>query len=363
MSATVIFYSAIKPADASAASGVARVAGLLIEALRTAGFDVATPGLPQTYEGTGDPARQRELRERAAHAATELLTQWRTPPAAWLTYHCYYKSPDVVGPAVSQALGCAYLIAEGSFARKRVIGPWAEHHRAAAAALAAADVLLAATPRDREGLEAVPGRRGAVVDFPPFVDYARFAAIERKPASGPVTILAAGSMADARKLDSYRLLFRALGTLPSGAAVVRIAGDGPGRRQLESESASLRANGIDVRFLGQLPQSAMPDFFASGDVFAWPGLGEAYGLTYLEAQAAGVPVVAARSGGVSACVADGVGGRLAEPDDFAKALRDVVDNPTRRLALGRSARTWIATERCLPVAAKRLRNILTGIAQ
>jgi glycosyltransferase involved in cell wall biosynthesis len=54
---------------------------------------------------------------------------------------------------------------------------------------------------------------------------------------------------------------------------------------------------------------------ARSDVLAWPGIGEAYGITYLEAQACGLPVVACSNRGVTDVTRDGVTALLCPPDD------------------------------------------------
>ena len=43
----------------------------------------------------------------------------RRPPDLWLTYHSYYKAPDVIGPAVSRRLRIPYVIFQGIFSTKR----------------------------------------------------------------------------------------------------------------------------------------------------------------------------------------------------------------------------------------------------
>ena len=49
----------------------------------------------------------------------------------------------------------------------------------------------------------------------------------------------------------------------------------------------------------------MPSIYGNGALYAWPGYGEAYGLAYLEAQAAGLPVVAQDMDGVPGVVRNG----------------------------------------------------------
>ncbi|MCY1251314.1 D-inositol-3-phosphate glycosyltransferase [compost metagenome] len=92
----------------------------------------------------------------------------------------------------------------------------------------------------------------------------------------------------------------------------------------------------------------------------WPGCGEAYGLAYLEAQAAGLPVVAQRTAGVPEVVRDGETGLLTRDGDigaYAAAMRDLIEDPAGRKRLGAAARRFVHEERSFPAAARRLRSI------
>lgn len=63
---------------------------------------------------------------------------------------------------------------------------------------------------------------------------------------------------------------------------------------------------------------------------------EGFGLVYLEAAAAGLPVIAHRTGGVAEAVRDGVTGLLVGPADragLAAAIRTLAGDPAKRAAL------------------------------
>ena len=121
-----------------------------------------------------------------------------------------------------------------------------------------------------------------------------------------------------------------------------IVGDGPRRPYLERLAASLGVARA-VRFAGELPDSALDEWYSRADVFALlsrespiDGGAEGYGLTFIEAGAWGKPVVGGRSGGVPDAVVDGVTGLLVDPMDIgaiADALLLVLsdDELTRRL--------------------------------
>jgi len=125
-------------------------------------------------------------------------------------------------------------------------------------------------------------------------------------------------------------------------ARLHLAGDGPLRSTLEAQATAAGLAGA-VRFPGTVyPPSAA---FADADLFVFPSLVEPQGLAVLNAFAAGVPVVASRTGGIVEMVEDGVDGLLATPGDagdLSRAMLRVLDDP----ALG--SRLTAAARRRLP---------------
>ncbi len=354
----VAFYSPMAEPDARVASGVQRMGTLLQRALTGAGMDVVQPRLPRTYEGRGDAARQAALKaesEQAAEAFIEAVREGReAKPDLWFSYHVYYKSPDWTGPAVSRALSIPYLIAEGSHAPKRAGGPWALGHDGSTAALCAANRLLAVTAFDRFCLDQLaPGR---VRDLKPFIDVADYS-VPREPATR-VRFVTVGTMKDDRKRASYALLAAALRSVGVPCSL-RVAGDGPHRGEIETMFA-----GLDVQFAGMVSPNRIPAFLALGDVFAWPGLGEAYGLVFLEAQAAGLAVVACRDRGVPDAVQEGHTALLSAPGDvasYAANLKRMSTDLALRRQLGEAGRTFVAQERSLEVAARTLAAVIAEV--
>lgn len=354
----VAFYSPMAEPDARVASGVQRMGTLLQQALKGTGADVVQPRLPRTYEGRGDAARQGALKAESEQAAAVFVEAVRegqeAKPDLWFSYHVYYKSPDWIGPSVSRALSIPYLIAEGSHAPKRAGGPWALGHDGSTAALRAADRLLAMTVFDRFCLDQLaPGR---VRDLKPFIDVADFSDL-REPAAR-VRFVAVGTMKDDRKRASYALLAEALRRVDVPCSL-RVAGDGPHRSEIEAIFA-----GLDVQFAGMVSPERIPAFLAAGDVFAWPGLGEAYGLVFLEAQAAGLAVVACRDRGVPDAVQDGSTALLSAPGDvasYAANLKRMATDSGLRRRLGDAGRTFVAQERSVETAARTLSAVIAEV--
>jgi glycosyltransferase involved in cell wall biosynthesis len=79
---------------------------------------------------------------------------------------------------------------------------------------------------------------------------------------------------------------------------------------------------------------AIRDLCRRADLYVAPATRESFGIAALEARAAGLPIVAMRSGGVRDFVRDGVEGVLADDDDeMAQALADLAADAPRRLRI------------------------------
>ena len=151
---------------------------------------------------------------------------------------------------------------------------------------------------------------------------------------------------------------------------VGIVGAGRDRRRLERLAWKRDA---PVTFLGRIPFADLPAAYGVGDVFAmlcrnrWGGLEqEGFGIVFLEAGAAGVPVVAGDSGGVRDAVEDGVTGFVVEdpddPDDVAKALDLLLRDDDRRRRMGEAGRQRAVDGFSYDLLAARLWDALQGIA-
>jgi D-inositol-3-phosphate glycosyltransferase len=94
-----------------------------------------------------------------------------------------------------------------------------------------------------------------------------------------------------------------------------------------------------VRFVPAQPHSALPAIYQAADLVLMPSRTEPFALVALEAQACGVPLVAARVGGLPELVSDGITGVLVagrDPRVYAREVATLLDNPAR-LALMRQA--------------------------
>ena len=118
--------------------------------------------------------------------------------------------------------------------------------------------------------------------------------------------------------------------------VLVMVGDGPDRAAAEEEARLLGVSG-DTRFLGKI--DVVAPLLAAAEVYVFPSESESFGLSALEALASGVPVVAARVGGVPEVVRDGVTGALltlGDLDGMAEATVRFLD-PARWAVASKAA--------------------------
>jgi glycosyltransferase involved in cell wall biosynthesis len=355
----IAFYAPMKPPTHPVPSGDRRMARAFMALLADLGHEVELASRFRSYDGAGDPARQLRLQRLGARLADRWLRRWHGHiPDLWFTYHLYHKAPDWLGPSVSDALGIPYVVAEASLAAKRAQGSWAHGYAASLAALARADLVLAMTTHDLPGLRATVAVDRLIL-FPPFVDAAPFAATPRH--QDPPVLLAVAMMRADVKCQSYHLLAAALAQLTDLPWRLEIVGDGEARDEIAAMFAPF---GERIRLHGALPLRELPRIYGAADLYVWPAVNEAYGMALLEAQAAGVPVVAGREGGVPDVVLDGVTGLLAEPRSvpaLAAASRALLLDPARRRAMGAAARARVLARHDLGPARERLASALQAL--
>jgi glycosyltransferase involved in cell wall biosynthesis len=152
------------------------------------------------------------------------------------------------------------------------------------------------------------------------------------------------------RLRKYKGVQHLLHALPAVRAAVpgallRIVGDGPYRPALERLAASLKI-AEHVAFLGSVRQEGKVAALNEAQVAAAPSPKEGWGLTVIEANACGVPVVASRSPGLVESVLDGETGvlvRHGDPRALAAALVHLLTHREERLAMAHAARRWACT--------------------
>ena len=133
-------------------------------------------------------------------------------------------------------------------------------------------------------------------------------------------------------------------------ALARLAGVRPGLRAIlagEGDLAAVRAAAAAagvaerIELPGWVAGEAKACLLARAGIFVLPSRFEGVPMALLEAQAAGLPVVATRVGGIPQVVVEGYSGMLAEPDDVASlvaALKPVLADAAEARRMGETGR-------------------------
>ncbi len=363
----IAFYAPLKPPDHPVASGDRAMARALVSALTLGGHEVSLASHFRSYDG-GDARRQARVRvegRKLAHRYLRKISKDGERPDLWFTYHLYHKAPDWLGPLVTQRLGIPYVLAEASYAPKQAGGPWDLGHKASADAIRHADLILEPNPADAECVRPLLAAPERLVPLVPFLETAPFRAPDRTEARASIAkmldldardpwLLAVAMMRDDQKLLSYRVLADALTRLGKRRWRLVIAGAGPAEGDVRQAFAPF---GERMRFIGVLAPETLSRLYRAVDLYVWPAIKEAWGMALLEAQAAGLPVVAGRSGGVPTIVANGETGLLPPEGDaqaFTEAVAALLDDQERREAMGRAAMQRTARDHDIGTAAATL---------
>jgi len=349
----IAFYAPMKAPDHPNPSGDRLIARMTLLALARAGFEATCVSQLRTLDMVGDRSVQTRLQTEARDEASRLISEFTaTAPALWFTYHCYYKAPDLIGPVVAKALEIPYVISEASVSPKRHDGPWADFAALSDTAIAQADLLFWTTQRDRPAMTAA-GHGAKMIHLPAFLDPGPEPV--SRGAGNPLRLLTVAMMRPGDKLESYRRLAAALACLP-GDWQLTVIGNGTAREAVLSLLAPfaeriIRLGEIDDRDL-------IRHHCEAADLMVWPGVNEGVGMAWLEAQAAGLPVLAEDGPAARAVIG---GGKLTPPDDPAAFAGAITIAAADRAALSRIARAHIDRYHSLDAAAATLRTNLSDL--
>jgi glycosyltransferase involved in cell wall biosynthesis len=185
-----------------------------------------------------------------------------------------------------------------------------------------ADLVITVSRYCAERLEELYGVRDAMV-VPALIDLKAWRDLFRaNPAvavPGKFIILSVCRFYPRKRLD---ILLRAAGmlwkTIPE--LEIRIVGNGPEHDRLKAICRELDLGSV-VQWLGDASLTSLAEEYNRCDVFCLPSVQEGFGIVFLEAMAAGKPIVAARAAAIPEVVRNGI---LVEPDDPAALAEAIV---------------------------------------
>jgi glycosyltransferase involved in cell wall biosynthesis len=174
------------------------------------------------------------------------------------------------------------------------------------------------------------------VDADRFQPASRSAAMRERLTEGhpeSPLLLYVGRLSAEKDIERIKPILQALPHLR-----LALVGDGPHHKALQQHFA-----GLPVFFAGFLHGEELAQAFASSDIFVMPSRTETLGLVVLEAMSSGLPVVAARAGGIPELIEDGVSGYLFEDEIQAvAAVKELLLSAEKRAVVGQMARTQAA---------------------
>jgi glycosyltransferase involved in cell wall biosynthesis len=156
------------------------------------------------------------------------------------------------------------------------------------------------------------------------------------------------------------IFLRALAEAGGPQATAVLIGDGSERSRLESLAEQVGV-GTRVRFVGGIAAGGrlLPAF----DAFVLSSRSEGTPIVLFEAMAAGVPIVAARVGGIPDVVGEGEA-LLVPPEDpvaLAKGLRQVLETPSTAASMVERAKRRLETEFATPAWLERHEQLYRGL--
>ncbi len=255
----------------------------------------------------------------------------KNPPDLWLTYHSYYKAPDILGSLICRKKRIPYIIFQGIYSTKKrkqlITKPGFYLNRRA---LKSADLLLTNKKKDYNNLIRLLPE-----------DKVRYLAPGLHPDNFTFDLVSRRSLRNRWKTDKKRVVMTAamfrpgvktkglLQVIDSCTKLVEegydlqlvIAGDGANRQLIKQRASDQLAD--RVIFLGKIARHELYRYYSAADVFAFPGIEESLGMVFLEAQSSGLPVVAYKNWGASEAVINKKTGLLNAAENLDEFTRNI----------------------------------------
>ncbi len=365
----IAFYTPLKPLGHHHPSGDLVIATGLYDYLVSRGHDIQTAGPLRARWIYWKPWNWIRLLKIYRQSCERVL---REKIDLWVTYHSYYKAPDLLGPMVSRTANIPYVVFQGIFSTKRRRHPktWPGFVLNRTALKSARHVftnrrddwknLKRLLPEDR--LTYVkPGILTEAFDFD--LDARRQLRRSWGVANEPVIISAAMFRPDV-KTEGLAFLIRSCGRLASCGVSFQLIVAGDGKKRPTLQQLADRHLPGRVRFVGKIEREQMGRYYSAGDVFVFPGIRESLGMVYLESQSCGLPVVAFHNGGIPEVVVDGETGFLTpfyQTEPFDEAIKKLLLSKELRRAMGRKAAVHVRKHHDLIRNYRHMETILSNI--
>jgi len=366
----ILFYPPFKPLGHPNPSGDLVIATGLVDYLRRCGHAVTPVSRFRARWVYWQPWRWPSLlRERARIRRRH----GGRGAALWLSYHTYYKAPDLLGPGLAAAMGCPYVVFQGIYSTKVRRNPrtWPGFILNRRSLRAARHVFTNRRADAHNLLRLLPAERVSYV--PPGIYPGQFrfdprarAEWRRRWGVGDVpVVLTAAMFRPGVKTRGLEWVICACGALSRRGLRLLLVIAGDGRQRPDLERLAARELPGNCRFIGKVPRDALYRVYSAGDLFVFPGFRESLGMVFLEAQSCGLPVVALDNGGIPEVVdhsRTGLLTPLADFERFSAAVGRLLMHGEMRRQMGWAAADHVRRSHDLDVNYGRFEAELRRIA-
>ena len=164
-------------------------------------------------------------------------------------------------------------------------------------------------------------------------------------------------------------VIRALAHLPEHVRFV-IYGTGPDEANLRMLAKEVGVGGR-IHFMGYISHEAMPLALAACDIFVRPSRSEGMGNSFIEAMAAGLPVIATQEGGISDFLFDakrnpdkpttGWAVDTDSPEQIAQAVQDILAHPEQVAFVTATAKKLVTEQYDWSLIAGRMKALMLSL--
>lgn len=341
------------------AGGIQTYGRNLVEALRQTG---AQPLVLSLNDQTADLAALRAQnvdcagfgRSRAAFAARAIaIARHNAPSHVWIAHRNFLA----LAPFVRNSASRIFLLVYG-------IDAWPPLSRTERWALRAVDRVLAISPYTAACIRHA-GHDGAVELLPCSLPHDWVFAEPVAPDwSEPYRILSVSRLALPDRYKGIDHTIEALARLTRQGvhATLDVVGEGPDKDRLQSIARREQVEDR-VRLLGRVDDDRLRELYRECDLFVLPSGAEGFGIVYLEALAAGRPVIAGEAGGVPYVIRQGETGWLVppgRPDALARSIADRLGDPQGSLRVADRGRRMVMEEFSHRAFAARVADLVTN---
>jgi glycosyltransferase involved in cell wall biosynthesis len=365
-SSTILFYAPLSNQHNDHVSGDKIIATSFVKLFERLGYKVLIPSTFSSREPKGLASVQRAIIDAACHeiARIEGLLKFEKP-ILWVTYHHYHKAPDLLGSAIAEKFNIPYMLIEASLNPAERCGDWSIFYPFVEKALQEADVILSLNPKDALIL-GHEGYGAKNIHFPLIMQPQFFQQIDKRLSREFIAdkhsldvkkhwILVVAQMREHKKYDSYVYLKESLDLMNNQDYELLIVGSGDKESAIRYYFNAVK----QVHFLGIIEPKDMPVYYAASDIFAWPGLKEAMGMVYLEAQAMGLPIVMdQRSGGRYFVLPNETGFVVRDNQEYARHLDIFLKDGALRQKMGSKAQNFVREKHSLEIAEEIMKKCL-----